>query len=97
MRIPSVRTAVVPPVSRKPASPAAPAPGGVGGQRSFVSTLQGVPSTDISAWGPLSRAPTLRLTGGVLLVVVGLLLATGVWSGWVALRRGPIVGFELLI
>ena len=42
-----------------------------------------------------TRARTIQLTGGALLVVVGLLLVTGLWGEWVAWMRGPIAGFEL--
>lgn len=35
----------------------------------------------------------VQLTGGVLLIVVGLLLVTGLWGELVALLRGPISGF----
>jgi cytochrome c-type biogenesis protein len=35
----------------------------------------------------------IQVVGGVALVVVGLLLATGLWGGIVALLRGPLAGF----
>jgi len=36
----------------------------------------------------------VQLAGGVLLVVVGLLLVTGLWAELIAVLRGPIAGFE---
>ena len=36
----------------------------------------------------------IQVTGGVLLVVVGLALATGLWGEVVAVLRGPVAGFE---
>ena len=36
----------------------------------------------------------VQLAGGVLLIVVGMLLATGAWSELVSVLRGPISGFE---
>ncbi|MGH7750270.1 MAG: cytochrome c biogenesis CcdA family protein, partial [Candidatus Dormibacteria bacterium] len=36
----------------------------------------------------------VQLAGGVLLVVVGLLLVTGLWAELIALLRGPVAGFE---
>lgn len=35
----------------------------------------------------------IQIVGGVALVVVGLLLATGLWAEIVALLRGPVAGF----
>jgi len=35
--------------------------------------------------------------GGALLVVVGLLLVSGVWTSWVDALRVPISGFETVI
>jgi cytochrome c-type biogenesis protein len=35
----------------------------------------------------------VQLTGGALLIVVGVLLVTGLWAELVALLRGPIAGF----
>jgi cytochrome c-type biogenesis protein len=35
----------------------------------------------------------IQVLGGVALVVVGLLLATGLWAEIVALLRGPVAGF----
>jgi len=35
----------------------------------------------------------VQIVGGVALVVVGLLLATGLWADIVALLRGPVAGF----
>ncbi|WP_190820585.1 cytochrome c biogenesis CcdA family protein [Saccharopolyspora pogona] len=43
------------------------------------------------------RARAIQMVGGVLLVVVGLLLATGLWGELIAVLRGPIAGFETLI
>lgn len=42
-----------------------------------------------------ARGRVIQLVGGGLLVVVGLLLATGVWDELIALLRGPISGVEL--
>lgn len=39
----------------------------------------------------------IQIFGGVLLVVVGVMLATGLWGQLVAMLRGPIAGFELPI
>ncbi|HEY3896213.1 MAG TPA: cytochrome c biogenesis CcdA family protein [Pseudonocardiaceae bacterium] len=36
----------------------------------------------------------VQLAGGMLLIVVGLLLVTGLWAGLVAMLRGPVAGFE---
>ncbi|MGH3600883.1 MAG: cytochrome c biogenesis CcdA family protein [Pseudonocardiaceae bacterium] len=36
----------------------------------------------------------VQLAGGMLLIVVGLLLVTGLWAGLVAVLRGPVAGFE---
>lgn len=36
----------------------------------------------------------VQLAGGAMLVVVGLLLVTGLWSEFVAVLRGPVSGFE---
>lgn len=41
-----------------------------------------------------TRARTIQIAGGVLLVVVGLLLVTGLWNELIAVLRGPINGFE---
>lgn len=43
------------------------------------------------------RARAIQIAGGVLLVVVGLLLVTGLWGELIAVLRGPIAGFETLI
>lgn len=43
------------------------------------------------------RSRAIQLTGGVLLVAVGLLLVTGLWAEMVAVLRGPIAGFEMPI
>ncbi len=43
------------------------------------------------------RARTIQLAGGVLLVLVGVLLVTGLWGELVAVLRGPIAGFEMPI
>ncbi|PKW13001.1 cytochrome c biogenesis CcdA family protein [Saccharopolyspora spinosa] len=40
------------------------------------------------------RARAIQIAGGVLLVVVGLLLVTGLWGELIAVLRGPIAGFE---
>ncbi|MGI8308708.1 cytochrome c biogenesis CcdA family protein [Saccharopolyspora hattusasensis] len=40
------------------------------------------------------RAQAIQIVGGVLLVVVGLLLVTGLWGELIAVLRGPIAGFE---
>lgn len=37
---------------------------------------------------------TIQLAGGVLLIAVGIALATGLWAELVALLRGPIAGFS---
>jgi len=42
------------------------------------------------------RLLVTRLGGG-LLVIVGVLLVSGVWSSWMAALRGPISGFETLL
>lgn len=39
----------------------------------------------------------IQIFGGVLLVVVGVMLVTGLWGQLVAMLRGPIAGFELPI
>lgn len=39
----------------------------------------------------------VQLTGGGLLIVVGVLLVTGLWGELVALLRGPIAGFTTLL
>lgn len=36
----------------------------------------------------------VQLTGGVMLIVVGTLLVTGLWAEFVAIVRGPVSGFE---
>lgn len=36
----------------------------------------------------------VQVAGGMLLIVVGLLLVTGLWAGLVAVLRGPVAGFE---
>jgi cytochrome c-type biogenesis protein len=38
---------------------------------------------------------TVQLTGGTMLLVVGVMLVTGVWGALVALLRGPISGFTV--
>lgn len=43
------------------------------------------------------RGREIQIAGGVLLIVVGLLLVTGLWGGLIAALRGPIFGFETLI
>lgn len=43
------------------------------------------------------RGRAIQITGGVLLVVVGLALVTGLWGELIAMLRGPIAGFELPI
>ncbi|GAA4859125.1 MULTISPECIES: cytochrome c biogenesis CcdA family protein [Saccharopolyspora] len=43
------------------------------------------------------RARAIQIFGGVLLIVVGLLLVTGLWGELIAVLRGPIAGFELPI
>ncbi|MGW3468250.1 cytochrome c biogenesis CcdA family protein [Saccharopolyspora sp. NPDC000995] len=43
------------------------------------------------------RARAIQIAGGVLLVVVGLLLVTGLWGELIAVLQGPIAGFETLI
>jgi cytochrome c-type biogenesis protein len=40
------------------------------------------------------RGREIQIAGGVLLVVVGLLLVTGLWGELIAMLRGPIAGFE---
>jgi cytochrome c-type biogenesis protein len=40
------------------------------------------------------RARAIQLAGGVLLVVVGVLLVTGLWGEVIAMLRGPISGFQ---
>jgi cytochrome c-type biogenesis protein len=40
------------------------------------------------------RGRAIQIAGGVLLVVVGLLLVTGLWGELIAMLRGPIAGFE---
>lgn len=40
------------------------------------------------------RTRAIQLAGGVMLVVVGLLLVTGLWGELIAVIRGPIAGFE---
>lgn len=40
------------------------------------------------------RGRVIQLAGGVLLVVVGLLLVTGMWGEIIAMLRGPIAGYE---
>jgi cytochrome c-type biogenesis protein len=40
------------------------------------------------------RGRVIQLAGGVLLVVVGLLLVTGLWGDLIGILRGPIAGFE---
>ena len=37
----------------------------------------------------------IQITGGVLLVVLGLLLVSGLWGGFIAWMRGPIAGYTL--
>ncbi|MGH3915396.1 MAG: cytochrome c biogenesis CcdA family protein [Pseudonocardiaceae bacterium] len=37
---------------------------------------------------------TVQVTGGAMLVVVGLLLVTGLWAEFIAVLRGPVSGFE---
>ncbi|MDA3649065.1 cytochrome c biogenesis CcdA family protein [Saccharopolyspora indica] len=39
----------------------------------------------------------IQIAGGVLLVVVGLLLVTGLWGELIALLRGPIAGYETIL
>ncbi|MDA3628089.1 cytochrome c biogenesis CcdA family protein [Saccharopolyspora oryzae] len=39
----------------------------------------------------------IQIAGGVLLVVVGLLLVTGLWGDLIALLRGPIAGYETIL
>lgn len=39
----------------------------------------------------------VQIAGGVLLVVVGLLLVTGLWGELIAVLRGPIAGFETVL
>jgi cytochrome c-type biogenesis protein len=36
----------------------------------------------------------IQVVGGVGMIVVGLLLATGLWAEIIALLRGPIAGFS---
>jgi cytochrome c-type biogenesis protein len=36
----------------------------------------------------------VQLAGGAMLIVVGVLLATGLWAELIAVLRGPITGFE---
>lgn len=43
------------------------------------------------------NARRIQIFGGVLLVVVGLMLVTGLWGELVATLRGPIAGFQLPI
>lgn len=40
------------------------------------------------------RGRAIQIAGGVLLVVVGLLLVTGLWGEMITMLRGPIAGFE---
>ena len=40
------------------------------------------------------RGRAIQIAGGVLLVVVGLLLVTGLWGELISMLRGPIAGFE---
>ncbi|TWF94931.1 cytochrome c biogenesis CcdA family protein [Saccharopolyspora dendranthemae] len=40
------------------------------------------------------RGRAIQIAGGVLLVVVGLLLVTGLWGELISMLRGPINGFE---
>ncbi|MGP4015205.1 cytochrome c biogenesis CcdA family protein [Saccharopolyspora sp. 5N708] len=40
------------------------------------------------------RGRAIQITGGALLVVVGLLLVTGLWGELISMLRGPIAGFE---
>ena len=44
-----------------------------------------------------SHSRTLQRTGGVMLILVGLALATGHWSDLVAALRGPVAGFTTLL
>jgi cytochrome c-type biogenesis protein len=41
-----------------------------------------------------TRGRAIQIAGGVLLVVVGLLLVTGLWGEMITMLRGPIAGFE---
>ncbi|MGW5647266.1 cytochrome c biogenesis CcdA family protein [Saccharopolyspora sp. NPDC003752] len=43
------------------------------------------------------QARAIQIAGGVLLIVVGLLLVTGLWGELIAVLREPIAGFETLI
>lgn len=49
----------------------------------------------VTAMGWLRRhIRGVQIAGGVLLIVVGLLLVTGLWAELIAVLRGPIAGFE---
>ncbi len=48
------------------------------------------------AWVRRHQAWVTR-AGGVMLVVLGLLLVTGVWDLWVAELRGWVGGFEVVV
>ncbi|PFG99740.1 cytochrome c-type biogenesis protein [Saccharopolyspora erythraea NRRL 2338] len=43
------------------------------------------------------RGRAIQLAGGALLVIVGLMLVTGLWSDLIALLREPISGFEIIL
>lgn len=43
------------------------------------------------------RSRAIQIAGGVLLVVVGVLLVTGLWGELIAMLRGPINAYELPI
>jgi cytochrome c-type biogenesis protein len=36
----------------------------------------------------------IQLAGGVLLIIVGVLLVSGLWAELIAILRGPVAGFE---
>ena len=40
---------------------------------------------------------TIVRTGGIMLILLGLLLVTGVWNAWIQQLQGTIGDFDLLI
>ena len=60
----------------------------------FVALALGARRAVVAADWLRRHVRGVQLAGGVLLIVVGVLLATGAWNELVTVLRGPISGFE---